>query len=179
MPFVVLIGASGAGKTTIARAIARRHAGDVDVFHFDRIGVPSEDQMIAEFGSGEGWQLAKTIEWMVKLAPLSRSGRRLLFEGQTRLTFLAEGAEAAGSPAYVPILVDCDDETRSRRLSIERQQPALANENMTNWARYLRHEAEKSACEILDTSILSLEQCVIEVMLRLDTVDTKSDRVLP
>jgi shikimate kinase len=167
MPFVVLIGASGAGKTTIARGIAQRHVGDVEVFHFDRIGVPSTDKMIAEFGSGEGWQLTKTIEWMAKLAPLARSGCRVLFEGQTRLFFLAEGAEAAGGPAYVPILVDCDVETRSRRLSVERQQPALANENMMNWARYLRSEAIKSGCEILDTSVLSLEQCIIHVMLRL------------
>ncbi len=28
----------------------------------------------------------------------------ILFEGQTRLAFLAEGAAAAGGPAYLPIL---------------------------------------------------------------------------
>ena len=144
MQFVVLIGASGSGKTTIARAIAERHAGDVEVFHFDQIGVPSANRMIAEFGSGEGWQRAKTIEWMAKLAPLSKSGRRLLFEGQTRLSFLAEGAEAAGIPAYRPILVDCDDETRSMRLRVERDQPELADETMMNWARYLRARLERA-----------------------------------
>jgi hypothetical protein len=165
--FVVLIGASGSGKTTVARAIAQRHAGDVEVFHFDHIGVPSADRRIAEFGSGEGWQRAKTIEWMAKLAPLSRSGRRLLFEGQTRLSFLAEGAAAAGIPAYLPILVDCDDETRSRRLLVERKQPELANEEMMNGARYLRREARGSGCEILDTSTLSLEECIVHVMARL------------
>lgn len=163
---VVLIGASGSGKTTIARAIAERHAGDVEVFHFDRIGVPSLDRMIAEFGSGEEWQRAKTIEWMAKLAALSGSGRRLLFEGQTRLAFLAEGAEAAGISAYQPILVDCDDETRSRRLRFEREQPELANEEMLNWARNLRREARRSGCEILDTSTLSVEECVVRVMAR-------------
>jgi adenylate kinase family enzyme len=136
MQFVVLIGASGSGKTTIARAIAQRYADVVDVFHFDGVGVPSAKQMIAEFGSGEAWQRAKTIEWMAKLASLSRSGRGLLFEGQTRLCFLTEGAEAAGGPAYLPILVDCDDETRSRRLSLERDQPELANEAMMNWAPF-------------------------------------------
>ena len=41
MPLVILIGASGSGKTTIARAIEQRHANDVEVFYFDRIGVPS------------------------------------------------------------------------------------------------------------------------------------------
>ena len=167
MQFVVLIGASGSGKTTIARAIAQRYADDVEVFHFDRIGVPSARRMITKYGSGEEWQRAKTIEWMAKLAPRSRSGRRLLFEGQTRLCFLAEGAEAAGGPAYLPILVDCDDETRSRRLSLAREQPELANEEMMHWARYLRCEAEGSGCEVLDTSALSLGRCISHVMARL------------
>jgi adenylate kinase family enzyme len=53
MQFVVLIGASGSGKTTIARAIAQRHADDVEVFYFDAIGVPSAKQMTAEYGSLE------------------------------------------------------------------------------------------------------------------------------
>ena len=167
MRFVILIGASGSGKTTIARAIAQRFASDVEVFHFDHIGVPSAERMRAEHGSEEGWMRAKTIEWMAKLGPLSKSGRGLLFEGQTRLSFLAEGAAAAGSPAYMPILVDCDDEIRSSRLLVEREQPELANEKMMNWARYLRLDAEKRGCEILDTSTRSLEQCVIHVMARL------------
>jgi RNase adaptor protein for sRNA GlmZ degradation len=168
MQFVVLIGASGSGKTTIARAIEQRCVDDVEVFYFDRIGVPSAKRMITEYGSGEGWQRAKTIEWMVKLASLSRSGRRLLFEGQTRLSFLAEGAEAAGGLAYLPILVDCDDEIRSRRLSLERKQSELANKNMMDWARHLRGEARRCGCEILDTSMLSLEQCISHVMGRLN-----------
>jgi shikimate kinase len=178
MRFVILIGASGSGKTTIARAIAERYADEVEVFYFDQIGVPSAKRMITEYGSGEGWQRAKTIEWMSKLASLSKSGRRVLLEGQTRLRFLAEGAEAAGGPAYLPILVDCDDETRSRRLSLEREQPELANENMMNWARYLRREAEGCGCEILDTSTLSLEQCIIHVMARLRGKPS-SDKIPP
>jgi len=165
--FVVLIGASGSGKTTIARLIAQRYANEVDVFHFDTISVPPENQMNAEYGSGEEWQRAKTIEWMAKLAPLIQPGRGLLFEGQTRLSSLAEGAAVAGVPAYVPILVDCDDETRSKRLTLERAQPELASESMMNWAHYLRREAQRSGCKILDTPALTLEQCIIYVMARL------------
>jgi len=168
MQLVVLIGASGSGKTTIARAIEQRYAGDIEVFYFDRIGVPPLERMISEHGSGEEWQRAKTIEWMAKLAPLCRSGGRLLFEGQTRLSFLAEGAVAAGGLDYLPILVDCHDETRSTRLSLERKQPELANGNMMDWARYLRREALRCGCEILDTSILSIEQCIGHVMGRLN-----------
>jgi shikimate kinase len=167
MPLVVLIGASGSGKTTIARAIAHRCPGSVEVFFFDQIGVPSVEQMVAEFGSTEEWQRAKTVEWMVKLAPVAKSGRKVLFEGQTRVSFLADGATAAGQLTYLPILVDCDEETRSKRLTIDRGQPELANESMMNWARFLRREAKDHGCEVLDTSLLSRDEAVSFVMTRL------------
>lgn len=167
MHIVILIGASGSGKTSIARAIEDRFSDNVDVFFFDRIGVPSVGQMIAEYGSGEGWQRAKTVEWMAKLAHVAKTGRKVVFEGQTRLSFLAEGATAAGALAYLPILVDCDDETRSKRLTVDRRQPELANEEMMQWARYLRHEANEYDCEVLDTSLLSLDEAVSYVMTRL------------
>ena len=168
MSLVVLIGASGSGKTTIARAIEHRYAEQVEVFYFDRIGVPSVEEMIAEHGSGEGWQRAKTLEWMARLAQLARSGRRLLFDGQTRLSFLEEGASAADGLAYFPILVDCDDKTRSKRLAIERKQPELATERMMNWAHFLRSEAKRRGCEILNTSLCSLDESVSYVMKRLN-----------
>ncbi len=164
MPLVILIGASGSGKTTIAKAIEGRYPDRIRVFYFDRIGVPSAEEMIAEYGSGEGWQRAKTIDWMAKLAEISRSGQNVLFEGQTRLSFIEEGAWAAGGTSYVPVLVDCDDETRTKRLQFERNQPELANADMMNWARYLRVEAEKNCCAILDTSALSLEESVERIV---------------
>jgi hypothetical protein len=167
MRFVVLIGASGSGKTAIASAIEQRYGDVVQVFYFDRIGVPTVDRMIAECGSGEAWQRAKTLEWMVKLAPLQKSGCGLLLEGQTRLSFLVEAAEAAGISAVSPILVDCDDATRRRRLCLERLQPELADEQMMTWAHYLRQDAKKRGCDVLDTSRMLLDQCVEYVMARL------------
>jgi adenylate kinase family enzyme len=67
MAFVILIGTSGSGKTAIAGTIAS-HFRDAQVYHFDHIGVPSTQQMLAEYGSGEAWQRAKTLEWITKLA---------------------------------------------------------------------------------------------------------------
>jgi type II secretory pathway predicted ATPase ExeA len=168
MPLVILIGASGSGKTTIARAIQERYADSVDVFLFDRIGVPSIEQMILECGSREEWQRVKTIEWMVKIAQVQKTRRKQLFEGQTRLSFLVDGAATAGGLAYKPILVDCDDETRSKRLTIDRGQPELANKEMMNWARYLRHSAKIEGCEILNTSSISLDESVLHILARMD-----------
>lgn len=168
MAFVVLIGASGSGKTTIARAIADRPGAAARVFHFDSIGVPPVEEMVRRHGSGEAWQRAKTIDWMLKLAPEAKANAWLLFEGQTRFSFLADGAAAAGGLAYAPILVDCDDDTRSRRLELERQQPELANAEMMNWARYLRRQARLAGVPILDTSALTLAESVESVMERLE-----------
>ena len=131
---------------------------------FDSVGVPSVEDMIQQHGSGEAWQRAKTIEWMRRLAEEASDGSAVLFEGQTRFSFLAAGAAAAGGLAYVPMLFDCDDDTRSRRLRFERAQPELDNEQMMSWARYLRREARPGGHPILDTSALSLAESVERIM---------------
>ncbi|NEI64992.1 AAA family ATPase [Rhizobium leguminosarum] len=165
MPLVILTGASGAGKTTIAEAIQRLHGQEIDVFLKDRIGVPPVEEMVEQFGSVEGWQRAATFECMGRLSALVAQGRSVLFEGQSRFAFLVEAAERAGIMPYACILIDCDDETRTRRLSIDRGQPDLASADMMNWASFLRNEASAYGCEILDTSNLTLEQGV-ELVLR-------------
>jgi shikimate kinase len=159
MRLVVLTGASGAGKTTIAKAIKARHRDEVDVQLFDTIGVPSRERMVAEFGSPEAWQRAQTMEWMARLAAAPRTGR-IVFEGQMRLSFLQGAIAAARIADHRIILLDCDDDTRMRRLIAERGQPELANATMLAWAEFLRNEAECAGCEILDTSRVPLEACV-------------------
>jgi uridine kinase len=64
---VILTGASASGKTTISKKIAAQAAPIIDCLYFDSIGVPSPEQMIAEFGSGENWQRAKTFEWIKRI----------------------------------------------------------------------------------------------------------------
>jgi len=167
MPLVILTGASGAGKTTIAEAIERLHGQEIDVFYQDRIGVPPVEEMVDQFGSVEGWQREAVFEWMAPLSPLLTKGRSVLFEDQARFSFLAEAAERAGIGSHSFILIDCDDETRARRLSIDRGQPDLSNPDMMNWAAFLRHEAQTYGCEILDTSNLTVEQGVERVLCEL------------
>jgi ABC-type branched-subunit amino acid transport system ATPase component len=157
MTVVILLGASGAGKTTIAETIASRYADTVEVFHFDRIGVPTLAEMIADYGSPEAWQRAKTFDWIFRLSAAARRGRHILFEGQTRFSSVSEAALAAGLLDHVAILVDCDDETRCGRLSIDRKQPELADRHMMDWARFLRTEATSGGHEILDTSAQSVD----------------------
>jgi pimeloyl-ACP methyl ester carboxylesterase len=167
LALVVLSGASGSGKTAIAATIAHRYPSQVDVFHFDSIGVPPLERMIAEHGSGEAWQRAMTFKWMARLAPSIAAGRSVLLEGQMRLSFAIDAASAAGIDEMALILVDCDDETRRLRLTNDRGQPDLANDRMMDWARYLRVEALTGGFDVLDTTDLTVEQSADFVMARL------------
>ena len=158
----MLTGASGAGKTTIALAIEAMHP-EFTVFRFDTIGVPSAEVM-ATFGVGHqpggAWQRAMTLQWFQRITPVIKAGNGVLFEGQVRVAFLQEALATYGILNARLVLVECDDETRTARLTNDRQQPELANDSMKGWSRYLHQEAIEMGCEILDTGRVSLSECV-------------------
>jgi len=162
---VVLTGASGGGKTTIALEVERTHP-DCNVFRFDSVGVPSTEA-IATFGTGHqpggAWQRAMTLQWFERLAPIVCNGRRVLFEGQMRIAFIREALELQSLPNAHVILVECEDATRDARLIHDRGQPELANDSMRGWSRYLHGEAVGVGIEILDTSKQTLAECVAHV----------------
>jgi adenylate kinase family enzyme len=160
---VVLTGASGSGKTTLAKALAAQREPGLEVLFFDSIGVPSADQMISEFGSGEAWQRAKTIDWMKRIADIMRTGTSVVLEGQMRIGFIEEAVASAGISDARIILVDCNDDVRARRLRADRAQPELANPTMTEWARFLRDEAQRRGHEILDTSEVAPDACTARI----------------
>jgi RNase adaptor protein for sRNA GlmZ degradation len=160
MGLIVLTGASGAGKTTIAKAFARRHPTLAQVQFFDSIPVPSLDEMTAQYGSPDEWQRVKTIDWFYRLAVELRSNPNILFDGQTRSEFVRQGQKQAHIDDVRIVLVDCDDSTRRDRLTNDRHQPELANDRMMNWARFLRDEASREGETILDTSRLSVDEAV-------------------
>ena len=160
MGLTVLTGASGAGKTTICRAFHERYPKLAEIHFFDSIGVPSATRMIADYGSGEDWQRIKTIEWLEHLAGRLLLHPKILLEGQMRISFIREGQRHARLDDLQIVLLDCDDQTRARRLTQDRSQAELANPDMMNWARFLRREAEQQGARILDTSQLSLDEAV-------------------
>lgn len=88
---VVLTGASGSGKTTIAESIWASHSDTVDVLCFDSIGVPSLEATADGWGSVQEWQRIKTLEWMARIAA---TADRTVRSG-------AHG-EAARSPTWHP-----------------------------------------------------------------------------
>ena len=166
MALVIMTGASGSGKTAIAKTIEESHPSFM-VLGFDTIGVPSAEVM-ATFGSdhmpGGAWQRAMTFRWLERIAPMLAEGKIVLFEGQMRIAFIREALTASKIENARILCVECDEPIRVRRLTHDRLQPELANESMIGWSRYLHREALEAGYEILDTTNLSLSDSVRYVL---------------
>lgn len=154
-----LIGASGAGKTTAVKELEKQRP-DIKFCYSDSIGVPSFDDMVKTHGTIENWQKSKTIEWVKIIKRDFLSHNPVLLEGQSRPEFINAACLENGISDYSIILFDCSDEVRIDRLNL-RNQPDLANQNMMDWARYLRNEANKYNNVIIDTSDMSIGEMVV------------------
>ena len=83
MKIFFLIGASGAGKTTVTKKLEKQGFKNFKILYFDHIGVPSLEEMQAIYGGPEGWQKAKTIEWL-SIIKKKISHASVLLDGQIR-----------------------------------------------------------------------------------------------
>jgi adenylate kinase family enzyme len=158
--FLILTGASGAGKTTLGAAFEEKHGDLATVFRFDRVGVPSEQEMVRLHGSPEAWQRDTMHAWTAKAATLLAGGRDVLLDGQVRRAFIVSACESAGIEDYRPVLIDCSDPVRQTRLMDDRSQPELANPDMMRWAALLRAEAIANGDLIIDTCVDSVSVAV-------------------
>jgi len=159
---VVLIGAPGAGKATIARAVVDDDPG-VQVAHLDLIGVPSRDEMEREHGSVDGWRRWATAEWMRRLAPVALRGEPVLLEGETRVELLDEAGAAAGGVAYTAVLIDCDDEVRVARLEEDGRVVSGEGDPAAD-ADGLREDAAERGTRVIDTTMRGVASCADEVI---------------
>lgn len=156
MPASILVvtGASGAGKTTLVRATEARALANVRCHYFDMIGVPSPEQMTADFGSPEAWQVAKTHEWIKRLADAGDDSGLDILDGQMKPAVVQEAYSRNQIRTGHMLLLDCSAEVRAERLRI-RGQPELAGIQMTTWAAYLRGQADALLVPVLDTTAMN------------------------
>ncbi len=172
-PFVILTGASGVGKTSIAEGIEVLDSG-IAVYQGDKIGLPSPE-ILASFGPAEGpggsSQRGFALYWIGKIASEAGAGPVLL-ETQCRIAFLQEALALHRVATARVVLVECNDETRDARLIHDRRQPDLANDDMKNWSRYLHREAVEAGYEILDTTSIPLAESVTYIHAYLRFADT-------
>lgn len=161
-----VIGASGSGKTSAVPGLERANHAGLKTFFFDSIGVPSEQERIERWGSGEGWQRAMTIEWVRKMrSELAKSN--VVLDGSTRPSFIAEACKIHDVKTYKVILIHCSDDVRRDRL-LQRGQPELANAQMMEWARYLIRETTKAGGEIINNDGLSIAGTTAAIVAMID-----------
>ena len=89
--FIVFItGASGVGKTTLVKKLKEKYFYNKiwEFLEFDSIGVPSKEEMVLGYGSGENWQREKTFEWIQKMVCDFPDKKLIIFEGQVNLQFI-------------------------------------------------------------------------------------------
>lgn len=161
-PFILfLTGSSGAGKTTLLQSLEHKYSGSDFVYlYFDSIGVPSQEDMIKDYGSGEAWQKATTEKWIEKITTEYKDKEMVIIEGQVRPLFIIEAFNKFGLTNFKIVLIHCDNKTRNLRLFKERNQPELVTADMDNWSKYLKDQAEYFKIPVIDTSKSNLEEAL-------------------
>ncbi|HEY2378680.1 MAG TPA: AAA family ATPase [Gemmatimonadaceae bacterium] len=157
---IVVVGASGAGKTTLVRHLERRGLSGVGCYYFDTIGVPSNEEIVSRFGDGLGFQEWALDEWLERLTRNEDRVRVAVLDAQVRPTSVQEVLRRHRVERGQAVLVDCEYSTRNARLRDARGQPELATANMDAWAAYLRGQADALHIPIIDTTTTTIEDAV-------------------
>jgi shikimate kinase len=167
-----LIGASGAGKTAVTKALEGCGIPWLRCYYFDSIGVPSTEIMDRDFGGGENWQSVATARWVDRLAQ-DHDNSIAVLEGQTRPSFILAALDRAHVRHASIVLLDCDPDVRAARLHGLRNQPELATPQMDGWAIYLRGQADALGLPVVDTSRQPIETVVNELRNQLNALYAK------
>jgi uridine kinase len=161
-PLIVLLtGASGAGKTTVTKALEH----DLDkaaVFYFDDIGIPSTETMTAQHGSPQNWQRCATHTWIERISQ-EKNKDVVLLEGSFYPEFALEKLQELRLDNYLIICLSAERDIRESRLKYERNQPELAHQDMENYSRVLQKKTLAAQGVVIDTSNKTVAQVVGEI----------------
>ena len=149
---LVVTGASGAGKSTLVRGLAALRLPGIGCYEFDTIGVPTEAEIVARFGSGEGFQAWALDAWVARLARNDDRVTVAVLDASVRPRAARDALARHGIARGAVVLVDCAYAERNARLRGPRGQPELATPQMDGWAAYLRGQADALDLPVLDTT---------------------------
>lgn len=158
---LVVVGASGAGKTTLVGQLAALRLPGVGCYHFDAIGIPAADD--PRFSSGEAFQAWALDQWIARLARNEDGLRLAVLDASVRPSAVRVAFARHDVARGEVVLVDCDYTERNARLRGPRGQPELATTQMDCWAAYLRGQADALGLPVLDTTGKSPEESLREL----------------
>lgn len=168
--FVLIVGASGSGKTTITKALERLFPLETASFHyFDKIGIPSRDEMIANHGSTENWQVWATRKWLDCITKIK--GKKLIvlegsFYPKPALSYLQE----LGIKNYSLFCIHANRKAREERLRIYRKQPELITQGMENYAQVLKQHTLELRYTVIDSSFKKVEEVAAELYHKIQKI---------
>jgi len=164
---LVLTGASGAGKTTLALKLNELAIPGVEGFNCDRVEIESD--------AGSADRQADILRYWISHLSQPESGIELaVLDTQIRPHRALEVLSEAAINCAQIVLVDCDPVKRNERLHMDRGQPELANPRMDCWAAYLRGQADALKLSIIDTSNDSVDKSLVELELLVRDLLTRS-----
>ncbi len=170
---LVVTGASGAGKTTLVRALGALELAGVGCYYFDTIGVTSPDEMAARFGGGETWQAWALDEWVARLVRNEDEVKVAVLDAQVRPSAVRSSFARHGVLRGGVILVDCGYAERNARLRGPRGQPELATSDMDCYAAYMRGQADALGLRIIDTTTATTARSLEELRAVVDALLTE------
>jgi dephospho-CoA kinase len=154
---LVLTGASGAGKTTLALKLNELEIPGVKGINCDRVKVESNESSD---------QQSEILRYWISHLRQAETGIELaVLDTQIRPHRALEVLSQTGIQHAQIVLVDCDPAKRNERLHVDRDQPELASARMDCWAAYLRGQADALNLSIIDTSDDSIEQSLVQLEL--------------
>jgi len=158
LAILVLTGASGAGKTTLALKLNELAIPGVKGFNCDRVKIES-DGMAASTD-----RQADILRYWISHLSRPETGIELaVLDTQIRPHRALEVLSQAAINYAQIVLVDCEPGKRNERLRIDRGQPELASPQMDCWAAYLRGQADALRLSIIDTSDDSIDKSLVEL----------------
>jgi len=165
---LVVVGASGAGKTTIVGRLAALALPGIGCYHFDTIGIPADDDQ--RFANGAKFQEWALDAWLARLVQNEDGVRVAVLDASVRPSAVRDALARHGVARGDIVLVDCDYDERNARLRGPRGQPELATAQMDCWAAYVRGQADALHIAILDTTRISPDEGVRILRERVDVL---------
>ena len=157
---LVLVGASGAGKTTLVQSLESLQLPGVGCYYCDTIGVPSAEAIAEHFGGGASWQAWALDRWLTRLIANDDAVALAVLDAQARPSAVYSAFRHFGVERGHVVLIDYDYAERNARLRGPRGQPELANWQMDTWAAYLRGQADALDLPIISTTNATIDACL-------------------